>query len=334
MGNFYMEATQINYRRDDKPKTVDQKLQELSETSAIDTDIAPVFKSTNTYQPGDMVYYCNKLYVFNVEHTGTWAAADVTATDVTTEISSLKSGLTNYENQNNLNLEVPDRKNVLPMTVESIKAANTNTEGTWSGNTYTHNGISYALNTDNNGNILSIDISGTNTSNSQFNITNRYIPNKYKNMILNGYNDGSAEEDAQNELYVSYSNNGYGWASDLNCYDGDVALTKDYPYIFVMLLIRAQTNFSKTVYPMIRLASINDPTFAPYIPSVESRIEAVESGLTNLTTKFKAEGSATDLSIWANDNGVVVLSTYIAALDKRVGFKRAVDGTISSYESD
>lgn len=95
MGNFYMESTQINYRRDEKTKTVDQKLRELSETSAIDTDIAPVFKSTNTYQPGDMVYYRNKLYVFNVEHTGTWAAADVTATDVTTEISSLNSGLTN-----------------------------------------------------------------------------------------------------------------------------------------------------------------------------------------------------------------------------------------------
>ena len=78
MGNFYMESTQINYRRDEKLKTVDQKLQELSETSAIDTDIAPVFKSTNTYQPGDMVYYRNKLYVFNVEHTGAWAAADVT----------------------------------------------------------------------------------------------------------------------------------------------------------------------------------------------------------------------------------------------------------------
>jgi hypothetical protein len=90
-----MEATQINYRRDEALKTVDQKLQELSETSAIDTDIAPVFKSTNTYAPGDMVYYRNKLYVFNVEHTGAWAAADVTATDVTTQMSSLKSGLTN-----------------------------------------------------------------------------------------------------------------------------------------------------------------------------------------------------------------------------------------------
>ena len=93
MGNFYMEATQINYRRDDTLKTVDQKLQELSQESAIDTDIAPVFKSTNTYQPGDMVYYRNKLYVFNVEHTGAWAAADVTATDVSTTLNAAVGAL-------------------------------------------------------------------------------------------------------------------------------------------------------------------------------------------------------------------------------------------------
>ena len=96
MGNFYMESTQINYRRDDKLKTVDQKLQELSETSAIDTDIAPVFKSTNTYQPGDMVYYRNKLYVFNVEHTGAWASADVTATDVTSAMNAALAGKADY----------------------------------------------------------------------------------------------------------------------------------------------------------------------------------------------------------------------------------------------
>ena len=92
MGNFYMESTQINYRRDETLKTVDQKLQELSQESAIDTDIAPVFKSTNTYQPGDMVYYRNKLYVFNVEHTGAWAAADVTATDVTSAMNAALAG--------------------------------------------------------------------------------------------------------------------------------------------------------------------------------------------------------------------------------------------------
>ena len=93
MGNFYMEATQINYRRDDTLKTVDQKLQELSQESAIDTDIAPVFKSTSTYNPGDMVYYRNKLYVCNTQHSGAWAAADFTATDVSTALNAAVGAL-------------------------------------------------------------------------------------------------------------------------------------------------------------------------------------------------------------------------------------------------
>ena len=96
MGNVVMEATQINYRRDDILKTVDQKLQELSQESAIDTDIAPVFKSNITYHPGDMVYYRNKLYVFTAEHTGAWAAGDVTATDVSTAMNIALAGKADY----------------------------------------------------------------------------------------------------------------------------------------------------------------------------------------------------------------------------------------------
>lgn len=88
MGNVIMEATQINYRRDDTLKTVDQKLQELSQESAIDTDIAPVFKSTSTYNPGDLVYYRNKLYKCTTQHTGAWAAGDFTATDVSTALNT------------------------------------------------------------------------------------------------------------------------------------------------------------------------------------------------------------------------------------------------------
>ena len=88
MGSFYMEATQINYRRDETVKTVDQKLQELSEESAVDTDIAPVFSKTATYNPGDMVYYKNKLYVCNTQHSGAWAAADFAATTVSARITA------------------------------------------------------------------------------------------------------------------------------------------------------------------------------------------------------------------------------------------------------
>ena len=93
MGNVVMEATQINYRRDEKLKTVDQKLQELSQESAIDTDIAPVFKSTSTYNPGDLVYYRNKLYKCTIQHTGAWAAGDFTATDVSTALNTAVGSL-------------------------------------------------------------------------------------------------------------------------------------------------------------------------------------------------------------------------------------------------
>ena len=93
MGNVIMEATQINYRRDDTLKTVDQKLQELSQESAIDTDIAPVFKSTETYNPGDLVYYRNKLYKCLNTHTGAWAAGDFASTDVSTAINAAVGAL-------------------------------------------------------------------------------------------------------------------------------------------------------------------------------------------------------------------------------------------------
>lgn len=97
MGNVIMEATQINYRRDDTLKTVDQKLQELSQESAIDTDIAPVFKSTSAYNPGDLVYYRNKLYKCTNQHTGAWAAGDFTATDVSTALNTAAGTLNNIK---------------------------------------------------------------------------------------------------------------------------------------------------------------------------------------------------------------------------------------------
>ncbi len=42
-------------------------------------------------------------------------------------------------------------------------------------------------------------------------------------------------------------------------------------------------------------------------------------------------GDATDFQAWGNNNGVVVFSVYIPALNQRIGIKRASDGTITSY---
>lgn len=55
-------------------------------------------------------------------------------------------------------------KNQLPMTVDGIKAANTG--GTWTGNAYALNGITYTILTDNDGNVTGIKANGTASANA------------------------------------------------------------------------------------------------------------------------------------------------------------------------
>lgn len=160
MGNFYMEATQINYRRDDTLKTVDQKLQELSETSAIDTDIAPVFKSTETYHPGDLVYYRNKLYVFNVEHTGTWAAADVSATNVSSAMNTALASKADYDD---------------------IAAAFNSETAYEAGNLVNYNGTIYRCTNDHTGDWDADDFSAT-TIGAELNAINSNIASLFSNI--------------------------------------------------------------------------------------------------------------------------------------------------------
>ena len=66
-------------------------------------------------------------------------------------------------------------KNLLPLTVDNLKTINN--VGTWSGNVYTHEGWSYALNTDDSNIIKSITIDGTTTGASYFYFTTSLIPN-------------------------------------------------------------------------------------------------------------------------------------------------------------
>lgn len=271
MGNFYMESTQINYRRDEKLKTVDQKLQELSETSAIDTDIAPVFKSTNTYQPGDMVYYRNKLYVFNVEHTGAWAAADVTATDVTTEISSLQSGLTDLTDC----VGWGKRKNLMPLSTRSnIMLVNDN--ATWSGDTCIIGDATFTFTFNEHDVITSIKVEGNGTALSAdvtLNVTPRvrrglYVPNG--DYILSGCPaNGSAS--TYRMFLQKVSSGSYGTlANDMG---SGASFTVDNAIDSIICRIALYKDYiipsgGLMYYPMIRPASISDSTFEPAKPAL------------------------------------------------------------------
>lgn len=149
-------------------------------------------------------------------------------------------------------------KNKLPMTVDSIKAANT--DGTWSGNTYTYNDIVYKLVTDNDGNLVKITVNGTTTLRS-FLIVGSMSGLIGQEVIMNGGASGGV---------ASYTASGYcmftggigvpqeydigsGATFTVSSYGGDVQINVNNTSV---------TNLD--FYPMLRLSTETDATFAPY----------------------------------------------------------------------
>ena len=140
--------------------------------SVEDMVCATEFSSSTAYAVGDMVTYEHKLYKFINAHQGAWSASDVQNYD-----------LTQLEQQDrNALVEVVDEgaKNVLSWSLEEAKRINT--DGTWSGNVYTHNGITYTVNSDMT---ISISmVSGTTThSRSVFKLSES-VSNSYTNSYV------------------------------------------------------------------------------------------------------------------------------------------------------
>lgn len=181
-------------------------------------------------------------------------------------VNELKSGLTDV----NAALSVPEGsgKNLIPMTVEGIKAANT--AGTWSNNTYTYRGISYTLQTNTNGKVVGILVNGTNTASAASEMTTPLCTID-SNYILSGCPSGGSE----NTYSLAVWRNGTIIVYDTG--NGAIVPAGEQQ---ISVRVRPGVTVDNTFYPMLRPATITDPTFAPYIPSVESRIEAVESNLT------------------------------------------------------
>lgn len=193
------------------------------------------------------------------------------------DVESLKSGLTNVADDVKLNtqdLTTPSRsKNILPITIDILKGFNT--QGTWNGNTYTNNGTVYVVSTNSAGYVTKINVSGTPQGSINYFKLNDFIGDG-TSYILSGcpyngqtwsyamfINFDSALWDKGNG--VTFNNVGTGEIS--------IRVAADY----------AMPSGGLDYYPMIRLASETDSTFAPYIPSVDARLEAVEAIVSSYT---------------------------------------------------
>lgn len=99
-------------------------------------------------------------------------------------------------------------KNILPLTIANLKTANTG--GTWSGNNYTYNGITFACQVNDDGAVTGIKITGTNGDSATslglyFSITTS------SNMILSGCPSGGGASNYQLDLNAGvYADQGSG----------------------------------------------------------------------------------------------------------------------------
>lgn len=263
------------------------------------TDLAPAFSTATAYAVGQYVSYEGNIYKCTSAHSaGAWVAGDFTLVAVGSElsainsnISTLESGLTNVD----VALSVPDGsgKNQLPMTLANLKARNT--IGTWVDNVYTLGNVSCTVNTDSTGAVTSLQTTAASTGEKNF-VLYVDVPLKKGCYILSS---GFSETYRYKDTLLTVSGGTVIARGNSEAPGQSFTLENA---VNATLTLRIKVDEDVTAYPMIRPATITDPTFAPYIPSVESRIEVVESRIINVrrvtstTTAFGDVSKPSDIA--------------------------------------
>ena len=148
-------------------------------------------------------------------------------------------------------------KNLLPLNLENIKSLNT--AGTWSGNAYAQNGITYTVETNSDGSVADIKVNGTSSAlNNDLVLYSGDLTN-FAGKLLTG-NPGADHTTIRTELigspYTNYGND-----------NGDGVIIKNGVGANCKIFIRVDpsTTVSNQIFkPMVRLANDSDPTFRPF----------------------------------------------------------------------
>jgi len=180
------------------------------------------------------------------------------------------------------NKEVLGAKNLLPLTLEKLKAINT--EGTWSGNAYTRNGVTFTVNTDSLGSITDITVNGTASATTEFYVVPK-IENLFYNKKISGAFNGTS---TALKLLFNYLNSSGGFISQFAIYNNSEGIiTQNTAKCNVSIYVANGITANNVIfYPMIRLATDPNPTYRPYamsnqeltqrLLSLEQRVAALE----------------------------------------------------------
>lgn len=227
-------------------------------------------------------------------------------------------------------------KNKLPLVLADIKAVNT--DGTWADNVYSINNGTITVNTDDGGNVESIKLNGTFNAITYFDFVSVFNSTEYAGMIYNG-----SPSQANATVRVSGSDR----VSIQELYNG-YAINDNGDNLKISIRVGGTVTINNEIfYPMIRLSTETDATFAPYtnICPITGHTEAsVQRDGKNLLSVNSYSGSGT----WFSSKTFPVLGRYLyrranfttsgggAYTFKVVGIKNGVETDIdtSAYTGD
>lgn len=153
-------------------------------------------------------------------------------------------------------------KNKLPMVLDDIKSANTN--GTWSGNAYTYNNVTFTVKTDSDDNVTGISLSGTASANAPFTFFYSYSFPAGSYILSSGRTKNFGYIQIISSSYRSYSE------------EAEVILSEATTGNAFIRVDSGTDTTGLSFYPMLRLSTESDATFAPYTnkASISGRTEA------------------------------------------------------------
>ena len=148
-------------------------------------------------------------------------------------------------------------KNKLPLVLADIKTANT--DGTWNGNAYTVNGVTFTVQTDDDGNVTGINVNGTASGGAAYLV----LDGNFNSTALAGcITTGQPTNTDSNIIFRISDQYNFTAIQDLY-YNNTITDNGDNLRLSLRININYTVN-NVAIYPMIRLATETDATFAPY----------------------------------------------------------------------
>ena len=227
------------------------------------------------------------------------------------------------------------------MTVSGIKAANTNV--TWNGKVGTYYGMTITILTDSDDNVIGLNFNGTATNFMYFNLHNNV--NWNGSYIISG-TPNAAFGNFYQRIY-------YSDGTDVGITVNDVTITPSNKMGRLQFVWANGTVFNNyKYYPMIRLSSVSDSTFAPYTnicpisgrtgtavitrneDSTESNTATLSFGQTVYggTVDFKTGKVAVEWGYIASYNGETLPGEWISDRDEYASGTTPTTGAEVAYK--